>query len=66
MPYAAGLAADLKKAFDTDAEFIKGGGGIFDVKVDGTLVYSKHETGTFPDHNKLIARIRDLKPADRK
>jgi selT/selW/selH-like putative selenoprotein len=39
---------------------IKGRGGIFDVKVDGKLVYSKHATGTFPEHDPLIRDIEKL------
>ena len=31
------------------AELIEGAGGIFDVKVDGELVHSKHRAGGFPD-----------------
>ena len=40
-----------------DAELIAGGGGIFDVKVDGALVYSKHQTGRFPDEAALIGEL---------
>jgi selenoprotein W-related protein len=36
---------------------IGGGGGIFDVHVDGERVYSKHETGEFPDESALIKEI---------
>jgi selT/selW/selH-like putative selenoprotein len=36
---------------------IEGGGGIFDVQVDGECVYSKHQTGTFPDQNALIEEL---------
>lgn len=51
------MAARLKDEFDVECELIKGGGGIFDVKVDGNLVYSKHQTGQFPDHDKLVNQI---------
>ena len=30
----------MKDAFDCEVEFIEGAGGIFDVKLDGTLVYA--------------------------
>ncbi len=36
---------------------IKGGGGIFDVKVNGTLVYSKHQTGRFPENDEVLASL---------
>jgi selT/selW/selH-like putative selenoprotein len=37
---------------------IRGGGGVFDVVVDGERVYSKHQTGEFPDEGALIERLR--------
>ena len=41
---------------------IPGDGGIFDVVVDGTLVYSKHQTGRhIRDNDEVIGLIRDLK-----
>jgi len=36
---------------------IEGGGGIFDVKGDGKLVYSKHQTGQFPEEAEVIAAL---------
>ncbi len=36
---------------------IEGRGGIFDVRVDGNLIYSKHETGEFPEHSLILERI---------
>ena len=44
---------------------IAGSGGIFDVKVDGKMVYSKHVTGEFPDHAQLIRQITKLAAAGR-
>ena len=39
---------------------IKGGGGIFDVKVDGELIYSQHETGQFPENSLIRDKITTL------
>lgn len=36
---------------------IEGSGGIFDVKVDGKLIYSKHQTGQFPSHDEIISQL---------
>jgi selenoprotein W-related protein len=44
-----------------DATLTKGSGGVFDVVVDGKLVYSKKETGRFPapgEVPKLIESAR--------
>jgi selenoprotein W-related protein len=40
-----------------DPELIEGGGGIFDVRVDGELIYSKHETGRFPEHGEILQQL---------
>jgi selT/selW/selH-like putative selenoprotein len=39
------------------ATLVKGSNGIFDVMVDGKMVWSKYQTGTFPDENELVAKI---------
>lgn len=37
---------------------MQGAGGIFDVTVDGVKVYSKFETGRFPDEPALIQALK--------
>lgn len=51
------MAAKLKESLGVDPELIPKGGGIFDVVVDGKLIYSKFETGSFPDEAKLVADL---------
>jgi selT/selW/selH-like putative selenoprotein len=41
-----------------ESELIAGGGGVFDVVVDDRLVFSKHEVGSFPDEDELVASLR--------
>jgi selT/selW/selH-like putative selenoprotein len=41
------------KKLGYEVQMIEGGGGIFDVKVDGKLVFSKHETGRFPNPGEV-------------
>lgn len=53
----------LKSEFDTEAELIRGDGGVFDVVVDGDLIYSKHETGSFPSGGQ-IAHLLKSRAAD--
>jgi selenoprotein W-related protein len=60
LPQASSLAAKIKKEFGIDVELIKGGGGVFDVKADGKLIYSKHETGRFPDNQEVIDALAAL------
>ena len=37
-----------------DAQLIAGDSGVFDVVVDGDLVFSKYDTGAFPDEDELV------------
>jgi selT/selW/selH-like putative selenoprotein len=36
----------------------RGSDGIFDVAVDGEVVFSKDDAGRFPSHNEIIAALR--------
>jgi len=38
---------------------VKGRDGVFNVTVDGRLVYSKHQTGRFPDSGEVVDAIRE-------
>jgi selT/selW/selH-like putative selenoprotein len=54
------LAASLKQRFGVDAELVRGSSGVFDVRVDGKLVFSKHAVDRFPDAGEVedaIARL---------
>lgn len=41
-----------------EAELIKGENGVFDVVADGTLVFSKHREGRFPDAGEIVRALR--------
>lgn len=52
--------AELEQAFGKDkvaVDLVKGGGGIFDVVVDGDRVYSKQQTGRFPQYREVVGLI---------
>jgi selT/selW/selH-like putative selenoprotein len=48
------LEQEIKSRFPK-AEIVlkKGGKGIFDVKRDGTLIFSKYQTGRFPNEGEI-------------
>lgn len=48
----------MKEALEVESELVAGGGGIFDVIVDGRKIYSKFETGRFPEKGEVPALIR--------
>ena len=55
------MEAELKAAYPgSHIELIKGGGGIFDVKCDGMLIYSKHNTQgqRFPNEGEITKLIK--------
>jgi len=52
------LAAAIKKQTQVDPELIKGRGGIFDVRLDGELIYSKHETDRFPEDAEVLQALK--------
>ncbi|PIE70703.1 MAG: hypothetical protein CSA22_06800 [Deltaproteobacteria bacterium] len=51
------MAARINNALGTEPVLIPGAGGIFDVAVDGELVFSKSKTGAFPDENQLVTEL---------
>ncbi|MFQ5666741.1 MAG: SelT/SelW/SelH family protein [Candidatus Binatia bacterium] len=60
MPRATSLAASLKERFGVEAELVRGKDGVFDVRVDGRLVFSKHELNRFPEPGEVESAIARL------
>jgi selenoprotein W-related protein len=48
-----------------ELKLIPGGGGCFELTVDGELLYSKLKTGKFPDEAEMVSAIgkRSKEPA---
>lgn len=40
-----------------EPELVKGDNGVFDVHVDGRRIYSKDETGRFPDPDEILRQL---------
>lgn len=65
---AAWLAQELLSTFDAalgEVALIPGEGGIFEVHVDGTRVWSRKSDGGFPDAAELKRRVRDAAGLDK-
>ncbi len=65
---AAWMAQELLFTFDQEiSELIlrPGTGGIFEVRVNGQLIWSRQSEGRFPDIAELKQRIRDHVAPDR-
>jgi selenoprotein W-related protein len=41
----------------TDLKLIPGGGGCFELSVEGELLYSKLKTGQFPDEGVMLKEV---------
>ncbi|MHB1294959.1 MAG: Rdx family protein [Anaerolineae bacterium] len=60
MPRAVSLADKLLGAYKTAAgevALVPSSGGAFEVSVNGDKVYSKLETGSFPDERALVREL---------
>jgi len=52
------VEAELKAKYpNSKIELVKGGGGIFEVKCDGKLIYSKRTVGRFPQAGEVTQII---------
>jgi selT/selW/selH-like putative selenoprotein len=63
MPKASRLEEELKANFNNiSVELIRGSGGVFEVKVDGEMIFSKNSgpnaTYRFPDDGEVTGLIR--------
>lgn len=59
---AAWMSQELLTTFETDlgeVALVPGTGGIFDIRLDGVLIYSRKEAGRFPESKELKQLIRD-------
>ncbi|MBV9826233.1 MAG: Rdx family protein [Alphaproteobacteria bacterium] len=45
----------LVERYGAEVELVPGVAGVFDVTVDGKLVYSKKQTGRFPTDEEIVA-----------
>lgn len=57
-PRASSLGEELKKKFDADIELIASTGGVYDVVVDGGLLFSKKKLKRFPEDGEIEQLIK--------
>lgn len=65
---AAWLAQELLTTFESDiggVTLIPGTGGIFEIRVENTLVWCRKHEGRFPEAKEIKQRIRDLVAPER-
>ena len=54
------MEKELDAAFsDISVQLIPGHGGVFEVKLDDKLIYTKSDTGRFPDAGEISGIIKN-------
>lgn len=53
------MAAAIKKETGIEPKLTKGKDGIFDVLVDGKMIFSKHEVGRFPEDDEVLVPLAE-------
>lgn len=65
---AAWMAQELLTTFEEElgeVALVPGTGGVFDVRLDGELIYSRKAEGRFPESKELKQLVRDRVSPDR-
>ena len=52
------MADAIKDETGVTPELVGGAGGIFDVEVDGKMIFSKHKVGRFPEDFEVLGQIK--------
>ena len=61
MPQASSLQEAIKKKYGLSASLKEGAGGIFEVSIDGKVVYSNQTTYRFPTDEEIFEKIETAK-----
>jgi selT/selW/selH-like putative selenoprotein len=51
------LAQEISEKFNITPELIRSGGGVFEVRRDGKLIFSKKATGRFPTSEEIFKKL---------
>ena len=58
MPQASSLEAELKQNFpNMEISLISSGGGVFEIVLDGKLIFSKKAINRFPEKGEVVRII---------
>ena len=53
------MAAELKNTFGFESELVKSSGGVFEIEINGKLLFSKASLGRFPDEGEVRNLVKD-------
>jgi len=54
------LQQAIRKSTGLESKLIEGSGGVFDVRIDGSLIFSRFQTGRFPRSEEILSKIEEL------
>tara|TARA_Y100000590_G_C15334670_1_gene869081 strand:+ start:539 stop:724 length:186 start_codon:yes stop_codon:yes gene_type:complete len=58
LPKASSLESELKQVYpDAEITLISSGGGVFEVVIDGRLIFSKKSLDRFPNQGEIASLI---------
>jgi len=52
------LEEELKNIYQAEVQLIPSSGGVFEVTVDGRLIFSKKDSKRFPEEGEIIALLK--------
>jgi len=52
------LADELKDEFNVETKLVASSGGVFEITVDGKLIFSKKSLNRFPENGEVLGLIR--------
>ena len=58
-PKALSLRDKIQSRYGVDSELISSGGGVFEVTLNNSLIFSKKELGRFPNENEIEKILDD-------
>ena len=53
-PKAVSLAQEIKETFGYETQLVKSSGGVYEIEKNGKLIFSKKNTGRFPEQGEII------------
>jgi len=51
----------LKDELGKSAELIESSGGVFEIELNGKLIFSKKKLGRFPEEGEILAILKQLR-----
>ena len=64
MPKASSLEVELKNNFpQADISLISSGGGVFEISLNGNLIFSKKALNRFPEDGEIKKLVTDYRKA---